>query len=143
MKMTTKIFLPKFGNSGSIRRDYAIAVSSARNEKKYAQVTVSLSLAVMKKMRWLIGDKIAVKYDDESYFMTLFRNGVGYKLSSKMPLPDKKKRDMTGASVSSVLRFTAPGLHKVSYTALKAEDCIFGENELSFIYPEKAPSKTP
>jgi hypothetical protein len=76
-----------------------------------------------------------VKFDDESNMMTLCRNNTGYKLTNKNRQKGRPKKVLVGSCLSATIRITTDSVPIVPYTGLNKEDCIFGENELCFIYP--------
>ena len=69
------------------------------------QFVVRLSMALMKEMRWVVGDRVQLGYDQESNSFVLKRDPDGYSLSAHSA---RKNADLKGKTAGARVQIQRP-----------------------------------
>lgn len=102
-------------------------------EGNASQIIFSVNRDAMKDLRWVIGDKIRVTFDDESHLITMSRtvSNTGYALCGKA-----QKNRTPGTVASASIRVTTRGIIKpTEFTAINKDDCVIEGASITFVMP--------
>lgn len=109
-----------------------VSVSKVK-EGNASQIIFSVYRDAMNDLRWVIGDKVRVTFDDESHLVTMARtvSNTGYTLCGKA-----QKNRAHGTVASASIRATTRGIIKpTEFTAINKDDCVIDGTSITFVMP--------
>ena len=117
--------------------DQYISVGWAKSKNvPNPQITINIFEPAMKDLRWLVGDRLDVGFDESFIYLRRSSSGA-YKLTSATAV---KNSQMIGTSTSARIAFTRPTgfpFDKCPRTHFpKTEVAISQDGLVSFIYPQ-------
>ena len=118
--------VPSRSGNGGAGNSKGARIAVYRSGNAAAQLSIALYADTMKKMRWVVGDRVDVGIDNYSGMLALRRvPQEGYSLTA-LSIGKKDREKSIGTCVACVVKVKAPqDLHGCfSKTSLAPNDCV-------------------